>query len=1047
MKKSFLLFFFIIPAMLPVFSQSTIELLGAAGTGGPTGSGPTIAARVVTFHTTAATAFSPAIRATFSLSNQRFASIEGNVGSPGTQFGGNTTTTVNSPVPGTPFYTLMNSLSGSVNANYTACNSCAAGTGIDVAANHSLDITNYTEALIDAAGTQLQALNARVQFSDITITFNRPVSNPILHVTGLGGQISYTTTISGAVSNYDMGFTTDIDLLTPGLTLSRLSGNAALTVTSTAISNNATRFGAATTPTLLHGISRTAASGSVVIQGTNITTVSFRLYIRGDGGIVVNNSGGVVAANNGNIVRWAFHGGFTPTGGTGTLVSVSGDGFLLGMSLQQPLNISGTVFNDPDAANVNNSSGTTNTVPSNLFANLIDASGRVVASVAVNTNGTYSFPAVFEGSYTVSLSTTAGTQGATKPAETNPSGWDNTGEFNGTPNTGADATVNGISNSFTVTTTDVTNINFGINQLPESAVNLQSSVGNPGGFNSQTVPAGAFQTSNVGVNPNTDDPTTGGTVNNIRITAFPSNANSITINGTVYINGGSCPPATSCTTWPGAGVTVPFTDGTGPSQAISVDPVEGNVDVVIPFVAIDNAGKADPTPGSVTIPFRTVSLTGIVWNDADGNLSQNGAEALLNGTNSGGGLLPGAVLYANLIDAAGRVIATVPVQSNGTYTFPNLPQNASSLTVQVSTTQGTVGLLKPATTIPPGWVSTGENKNGQAGAADVAANSELPVVTTTLNVTLQNFGIQRLPDSKPLSAIIPQPTVNQFITLNGGSNPPVLQGSDPEDQPTEAVLTSRAVRITTVPANAELYYNFGAGPVLLTANTNIPNFNPANLQVRFTTATNGSTSTSFTYAYVDLAGIPDPTPATYTLSWLIALPVKLESFTAALSGNTVQLNWEVREALNVYAYEVQFSNDGINFNSIGRRIESGSRQYSLVHTSPLNGINYYRLKTVDLDGRISYSDIRIVRVDKTRGVVVFPVPARNKLHISIPGGFINQSLSISLISAEGKILLLQNIQKASQTESIDISKFTTGQYILRIITGNEVITKTITILE
>ncbi|MGF2413025.1 MAG: hypothetical protein ACQUYJ_11915, partial [Ferruginibacter sp.] len=70
---------------------------------------------------------------------------------------------------------------------------------------------------------------------------------------------------------------------------------------------------------------------------------------------------------------------------------------------------------------------------------------------------------------------------------------------------------------------------------------------------------------------------------------------------------------------PGAGVTVPYTNGTGPSQAISVDPIEGNVDVVIPFASIDNAGREDATPGSVTIPFRTITLAGTVFNDLNGN--------------------------------------------------------------------------------------------------------------------------------------------------------------------------------------------------------------------------------------------------------------------------------------------------------------------------------------------------------------------------------------------------------------------------------------------
>lgn len=674
MKKTLLSGVMILLTMGTVFSQSSIELLGAAGTGGPAGIGPTTANQTVTFHTTAATAFSPAVTATYSLSNQQFTSIEGNSGTAASQMGGNIVSGTNTPVPGSNIYDLMNALSGSVNTNYTSCNSCAAGSGIDVTANRSIEITNYTDALINSAGTQLFALNARVQYADITITFNRPVSNPVLHVTGLGGQVSYSTTIAGVTTNYDMGFTTDMDLLTPGLTLSKLSGNTQLTVTSTSLSNNATRLGAATAGALLHNVNRFAATGSVVILGTNITTVSFRMYIRGDGGIVVNNAGVVVPATNGNIVRWALHGGFIPGGGTTVLQSIAGDGFLIGLSLQQPVTVSGNLFNDPDAGNVNNSTGGSNVVPSGFNANLIDANGNVLATTPINTDGSYSFPAIFEGTYSMNISATSGTQGSAAPAAGAPAGWSNTGEFNGTPNTGTDGSVNGTSATFAVTTTNVGNINLAIQRLPESAVNLQPAQVNPAGFGTIPIPAGAFQTNNVGVTPNTSD-YDGGTIGSILITAFPANTNTITINGTTYINGGSCPPAVTCTPWPGGGVTVPYTNGTGIAVPIAVDPVDGAVSVVIPFAAIDNAGGQDATPGSVTIPVtQPVTIGDRVWKDDDGDGVQDAGEVGVAG------------ITVTLYDNGGNAVASTVTDAYGNYQFTNVYAASGGTTYSVGFT-------------------------------------------------------------------------------------------------------------------------------------------------------------------------------------------------------------------------------------------------------------------------------------------------------------------------------------------------------------------------
>ncbi|MBL0146809.1 MAG: hypothetical protein IPP48_14875 [Chitinophagaceae bacterium] len=315
------------------------------------------------------------------------------------------------------------------------------------------------------------------------------------------------------------------------------------------------------------------------------------------------------------------------------------------------LPVSGNIFNDVNA-NTILGGGEVNIGTLTLYAYIVK-DGVIVDSAHVRADGTYSFTNVAQNMATATVvigtnSLALGTASTSvnnvqNPANT-PAGWVYTGESSGATTGGTDGSL-----TINVALAGITQQNFGLQRIPESAVNLQPTTGNPGGFNSATVPAGAFQTSNVGANPNTQD-YDGGTVNNIRITAFPSNANSITINGVVYTNGGACPPAITCTAWPVGGVTVPYTNGTGPTQAISVDPIEGNVDVVIPFVSIDNTGAEDPTPGSVTIPFRTISLSGTVFNDLNGNAgtagTPEGGEAVINGTNAGGGLTTG--LYCML---------------------------------------------------------------------------------------------------------------------------------------------------------------------------------------------------------------------------------------------------------------------------------------------------------------------------------------------------------------------------------------------------------------
>ncbi len=719
--------------------------------------------------------------------------------------------------------------------------------------------------------------------------------------------------------------------------------------------------------------------------------------------------------------------------------------------------VSGTVWND-----INNSAnntlaniftaGESGTNAATLNAILIDPiTNLVIASVPVAANGTYSFANVPSfANLQVILSTTAGTAGSAPPATSLPAGWTSTSPLTtnttGDINTGtynpADASRFGAI--------DDPNNDFGIQRLPESAFNLQAAGGNPGGFNSQSVPAGAFQTNNVGATPNTQD-YDGGTVNSIRITAFPSNANSITINGITYINGGTCPPATSCTAWPGGGVTVPYTNGTGPTQAISVDPVEGNVDVVIPFASIDNAGKEDATPGSVTIPFRVVTLSGTVWNDLDGNLSQNGAETVINGTNSGGGLLTGAVLYANLIDPSGRVIASVPVQSNGTYNFPNVPQSTSGLTVQVSTNAGTVGIAKPATVVPAGWSSTGENKNGQGGAADAVANTEIPVTTATTNITLQNFGIQRLPESAVSSIpglLNPGGTVNTTIPAAKFTTSD-MPATNPNTQDYDGGTVNN-IRITAFPSNITsitingVSYTSGSWPgggVTIPAPGGVPSWTITIDPV------DGPVTVVIPFVSIDNAGKEDLTPGSVTVVYSAVLPVQRLDCSVSLDGGIARINWTTENETNTAKFIVERSTDNAGFAAIGERPAAGNsagiRSYNLADdVTTLNGLPvvYYRIRAVDIDGRMAFSKIVALRMGTVKAAIrIWPNPFTDRVAVMLNASSAS-NLQVRLLDVSGRVLLIRqyNITRGNNQVNITgLESLARGTYTIECSTGTE----------
>jgi hypothetical protein len=577
---------------------------------------------------------------------------------------------------------------------------------------------------------------------------------------------------------------------------------------------------------------------SITINNVNYSTLA-AIQAAYPNGIPTNSSGQpsvpiTVDPVNGNVnvvISYATidnAGKEDPTPGSVTLPFVSVD-------------ISGNVFNDVNGLTNNIVDGTGTGLPSGtqLYANLLDAAGTtVIATVPVNADGTYQFTGVpGNTTYNVQISTNQGTPTQPTPVTTLPTNWVNTGENLGA-GTGNDGTVNGLL-PVTVTNINVTNANFGIEQLPNSGTNTQPLQPNPVGTASANVPASAFS----GTDPDM------GIISAIKITSFPTNANSITINGVTY----------TAANFTVGGVTVP-TNATGqPTQTIAVDPVDGNVTVTISYATIDNAGKEDPTPGSVALPFSNISLAGNVFND-------------LNGLNSGGnvdgagiGLADGSRLYANLLDATGTtVIATVPINNDGTYSFYGIASN-TNYTVQLSINQGTAGQPAPVTTLPTGWFNTGEDCCDNMGS-DGTINGLVNVMVGTSDVTNVNFGIDKQPAGVDITApaqLNPGGTIQVAV--------PPLNGTDPE----EGNLTSGfTVRIDVVPTNATLYYDAdgpgGNAPVAITNGTVITNYNPAYLTIdpNPNDASQPALLATFTYSIADQAGIYDPVPNTVNMQFL-----------------------------------------------------------------------------------------------------------------------------------------------------------------------------------
>ncbi|BCZ11808.1 hypothetical protein OCUAc17_31830 [Acinetobacter pittii] len=231
---------------------------------------------------------------------------------------------------------LQNAPSGCVNES--ACSSTNGG--ISAANNYGVAMFLMTRGLSLASASS----NSRIKMGTIQVTFNRPVTNPILQAAGMGATVG------------SLGFAAEFTLTGSNLStlpvMSRLAGSKELTVSGNNIVNNASKI----TATSGSG----GASGSVYIKGKGITSLTFDIYVRGDGGGAWANNGadafffGISSMDADSAIALVKS---QRVGNTGTFVSTQLNNVPLGSLMQYQLEITnntpsgatlgGTVVNLP----------------------------------------------------------------------------------------------------------------------------------------------------------------------------------------------------------------------------------------------------------------------------------------------------------------------------------------------------------------------------------------------------------------------------------------------------------------------------------------------------------------------------------------------------------------------------------------------------------------------------------------------------------------------------------------------------------------------------
>lgn len=159
---------------------------------------------------------------------------------------------------------------------------------------------------------------------------------------------------------------------------------------------------------------------------------------------------------------------------------------------------------------------------------------------------------------------------------------------------------------------------------------------------------------------------------------------------------------------------------------------------------------------------------------------------------------------------------------------------------------------------------------------------------------------------------------------------------------------------------------------------------------------------------------------------------------ASLNDSQVDLTWETTTTTDIDYFEVEASENGSDFKSIGRvastNNDMGPPTYEYSDRSPYSGFNYYRVKQCNLNQAITYSDIINIYYADSEILHVYPNPTSNILHITCDIISSSKAATLEVLSISGRRVETVPVNISDHfTTSLDISQLLPGTYILKLL--------------
>jgi hypothetical protein len=462
-----------------------------------------------------------------------------------------------------------------------------------------------------------------------------------------------------------------------------------------------------------------------------------------------------------------------------------------------------------------------------------------------------------------------------------------------------------------------------------------------------------------------------------------------------------------------------------------------------PYI-LDGGYNSDYSPaGTIVLADGIVTLTNDATYEHGNNLLQNSGSwtstnsldlFLAAGSNTISGNTAPSFYNVHFNNGAGNIMAitnTQGIQISGQAQF----DNGITTTVRSNINTGAIRFAHDAT-----YTSDTTDAQHVDGYVSKTGN------------TAFTFPVGSGTDLRTLSISAPVSTLTEISTAWFAGNPGTV--TDPSDAAVHSAASFAAPIQSVSTAGFWDWIPVAGSDDGLTVTVSIPDMSassvlPADLRLVGWNGTqwidlSGSGNASGNTENSTLSGT---IPAGITISALgigsisTPLPVHFSAFDAYADGCRVQLNWSTTMEINNDYFIAERSYDGRAFTEIARVPGAGNssekQDYSYTDEHPADGLNYYRIRQVDLDGKHTSTNVRqaYVHCNGDDAIKVFPTVSNNMVQVLLPKRY--EDATVTVLTTLGQKVNVP-MENTNGHYRINIAPLAAAMYMIHVQKGEEV---------